>query len=189
MPLQLKVLRIVGAAAFALVMAASTVEAAIIYTINRTIGAGGVTGFVETDGTIGALGAGNILDWDLMIDDGTGTFNLLGPISGPNSNVLIIGSSFIGTATQLIFDFSGSGLALFQNPSNGSGINFWCLEVSGCTTNGTGETVALNYDFPQFVSYSGREVIGTASVPEPASLFLLGAGVLASAFRSRKRPL
>jgi hypothetical protein len=51
------------------------------------VGAGGVTGFIETDGTAGTLSDGNILDWNLLLNNGTTTFSLLGPLSGNNSQV------------------------------------------------------------------------------------------------------
>ena len=53
-------------AAIALFMMIGAAQA-ITYNVNRTIGAGTVTGFVETDGTIGILATGNITDWVLTL--------------------------------------------------------------------------------------------------------------------------
>ena len=61
--------------------AASVCNADIEYNTSQTIGAGGVTGFIETDGTIGTLNTGNILDWDLLVNTGVSTFDLVGPLS------------------------------------------------------------------------------------------------------------
>lgn len=159
---------------------------ATAFLINRIIGTGSVTGFVETDGTLGALSMANITDWSLVLDEGDaeGPFTITGPLSGNNSGVLIVGSTLSATATQLLFDFAGVGLALFQNPGIGSGINFWCVEGSsgGCTGQGVSiETVHREGPFfsGQIAQYAGSEVLGTASapVPEPATLGLLSLGL------------
>lgn len=42
----------------------------ITYHVNQAVGAGGVTGFIETDGTIGVLDLSDILDWNLVSTDG-----------------------------------------------------------------------------------------------------------------------
>jgi hypothetical protein len=107
--------------------------ATITYDVNRTIGAGSVTGFVETDGTIGVLSASNILDWNLVLNEGTNpTFDILGPLSGSNSVVGVVGADLSATATQLLFNFSGtdSGYALFQHPSLFAGSDFWCFSTA-----------------------------------------------------------
>src|ERR1019366_3589762 len=75
--------------------------ATITYDVNRTIGAGSVIGFVETDGTIGVLSASNILDWNLVLNEGTNpTFDILGPLSGSNSVVGVVGADLSATATN-----------------------------------------------------------------------------------------
>jgi hypothetical protein len=48
------------------------------YEVDRAVDAGSVTGFIETDGTIGVLGTSNVLDWSLLLNDGTTAFDLLG---------------------------------------------------------------------------------------------------------------
>jgi hypothetical protein len=159
---------------------------ATAFSINRIIGTGSVTGFVETDGTLGALSSANIADYSLVLNEGDaeGPFTITGPLSGNNSAVLIFGSALSATATQLLFDFAGNGLALFQNPSTGSSINFWCVEgaTGGCTGAGFSiETVHREGPFfsGQIAQYAGSEVLGTAnaSVPEPAPLGLLSLGL------------
>lgn len=131
-----------------LLLASSLVSAGPIYSVNRAIGAGSVIGTIETDGTIGSLGAANILDWNLTLDDGTGStsITLLGPSSGSNSALRIVGSSFTASVTDLWFDFSNTGnYVLFQNPNIGSEINYWCLDgalgSSSCAGNANAETV------------------------------------------------
>ncbi|HYW44871.1 MAG TPA: PEP-CTERM sorting domain-containing protein [Bryobacteraceae bacterium] len=153
-------------------------SASAIYDVNQTVGAGRVTGFIETDGTVGVLGASKILDWNLLLNDGTTTFDLLGPLSGSNSALGLVGSDLSATATLLLFNFSGSdsGYVLFQSPHLFTGSDFWCLASSngGCSSEPIGETINVSPDPNQFTSVSGTVVV--ASVPEPSTLCLLGAG-------------
>jgi hypothetical protein len=50
----------------------------ITYDVAQTIGPGSVTGFIETDGTIGVLDNTNILDFNLLLNDGASTFDSWG---------------------------------------------------------------------------------------------------------------
>src|SRR5450755_221698 len=75
----------------------------------------GVTGTIQTDGTLGILNTGNITDWNLLLSDGTNTFDLTGSLSGNDSVVLIQGTDTSATATQLLYNFDRSvGFLLFQ---------------------------------------------------------------------------
>src|ERR1700686_4708189 len=58
---------------------------ATLYNVNDTVGAGSVTGFIQTDGDLGVLAQADITDWHLVLNDGTSTFDLFGPASGNNS--------------------------------------------------------------------------------------------------------
>lgn len=158
--------------------------ASTVYSVDRSIGVGGVSGYIETDDTIGTLASNNITDWQLLINDGQDTFTLLGPKSGLNSELAIVGTAFSATASDLLFDFSGlSGQhVLFQNPNVGSAINFWCLDTlpgpqSNCASNNPDESVGVVFQNTMFIDRSGSVSIGVAAVPVPATVWLFGSGL------------
>ena len=180
-------------AAVVCVLAATTRDAnATTYTVNQSFGGGGVTGTIDTDGTIGTLGTGNITDWSLMLTDLSGSFLLDGLV---NSAVLVLGSAFSATVTDLLFDFSaGSGLVIFQNPNIGSSINFWCMDNGGCSNLVVpGQSVVTSDSSWQNYSggaFTGSVIIGSTSVsavPLPAALPLLAAGLGAFGFVGWRR--
>ena len=158
----------------------------VVYPIDETVGGGGVTGYVETDGTIGALSTGNVLDWDLLLNDGTSTFELLGPLSGnTNSAFSVIGSALTATQGQLFFDFDSSdpGTAIFQSPFVGSGQDYWCLQTgSDCGLQTAAQSLELDPTAAiQMTNFSGNQPISGPSsmvVPEPAVTASLLLGLL-----------
>jgi PEP-CTERM motif len=174
----------------------------ITYNVNLTIGAGSVTGDIVTDGTIGSLVGANLVDWNLLLNDGAATFDLLGPLSGGNSSFFFNTDDLSATASQLLFDFSGSDTPNFMYflwfiDSGTAGLSQaeFCLgsEQDGCLGGvGGGDYIQLEGDFfgpdynldgshAQFTSLSGTGAIGAnstgSSTPEPSTLALLGAGL------------
>jgi hypothetical protein len=165
-------------------MAAALVSAGpITFSLNNTVGAGSISGTIATDGFLGVLGTSNILDWDLTLSDGTTSFTLLGPLSGNNSQVVVVGTDLSETATQLLFNFSGSGYVLFQNPTIGSAINYFCVEAqTGCTGSPAGESLRRTAGLNQFTAFSGSQAINSdliSTVPEPSGFVLLTFGAAA----------
>ena len=166
----------------------------ITYSVNRTVGTGSVTGFIETDGTLGVLSPSNIVNWSLSLFAPTSsptTYVLDGPLSGNNSSVYMAGSDTTASATQLMFNFSGidNGYLLFQyGVGIHDGFHYYCdATFSGICLSG--ETDAPQYyTSGQVATPSGNVVIGTATaVPEPGSLAMLATGVLAAAGAFRRK--
>jgi hypothetical protein len=171
--------------------------ASITYDINQTIGAGGVTGSIVTDGKIGTLVQSDIVDWNLLLNDGTNTRRLLGPLSGSNSVVFLeyfTTPNLSATETQLLFNFSASNAngpnsLIFEttvSPTDG----YLCFNTERCTIDlpnpppGFGvETLSATPNLQNFqdTNLSGTQVIGIAAIPsstpEPSSLALLSAGI------------
>jgi len=162
----------------------------VIYSVDRIIGAGSVTGFIETDGATGVLTATDFVDWNLSLFDGTSSFTLLGPLSGNNSAVFIQGADTEVFGTFLLFNFSGidNGVFLFQQGLFSSN-HYYCDASQPGPCLLPGETV-VPISVPtgfQNVDLHGVMVIGNraGATPEPAScaLLLTGVGIV---FSSRK---
>jgi hypothetical protein len=189
-------LPMVFALALLLLTASFASASNITYNVNRTIGAGSVTGFIQTDGTIGGLTGTNITDWSLTLYTPVqGTFTLYGPNSGNNSVVFTTGSDLSATATQLLFNFSGTdvGVLGFQQGLF-SGYHYYCDDTSNdhfyCANNETVTPISVYQSGWIYIPQTGNQVIGTAgnsSTPEPGSLALLGTGIVAATGMLRRK--
>jgi hypothetical protein len=163
------------------------------YNLNNVIGPGSVSGFIETDGTIGVLTSLQIVDWNLVIFDGSSSFNLLGPASGANSelHISLSAAGFSATVNHLLFDFGGNtGGVLFQNPTIGSSINWYAMEdqANGIGTGVRG-TQNLRVGFGEYTNSAVSTTVGIIAtrVPEPAGWLLAATCVGGTAWARRRR--
>ena len=79
-------------------------QAQTVYQVNRTVGAGTITGTIETDGTLGPLSTANIVTWSFDAFDGTDNVSIssgTGFLQGEAWRYLS------ATGTELVFDFDG----------------------------------------------------------------------------------
>ncbi len=162
----------------------------ITYNVNFTVGIGSVHGSIQTNGAVGTLSVGDIVSWNLLLNDGVSTFDLMGT---SNSAVDINGTSLSATATDLFFNFSNTteDFVLFQNPVLGSGENFLCFEgaVAGCSAPSSINLRVNIDDTSQVLPETGVQIVGiagTSATPEPSSLLLFGTSLLGLAPVRRK---
>ena len=183
---------ILGAALVSTLLSAGTALADITYLVDQTIGNGGVTGTITTDGTIGTLDISQFVAWDLTIT-GTGGSGLESyNLTNANSVVLNYGTEgeygpysddVTATAQHIYFNFSGSdaGYLGFQSGGAYTGDHYWCSATGnqGYDCRAGGQTVTPVYysdSSTQFQSFSGNQIIATAAIPELATWAMMLAG-------------
>ena len=161
-------------------LASVTANASIVYNLDRTIGAGTVTGFIETDGSIGVLGSSNITDWALTL---TAPNLLGGPIvtlnaSDTGSTTTVSGSSLTATTDALSFNFSADGhtdYMMFKVGSVG-----YCIHncLSGWQSEAIMRATSPSNTDAAFTTPTGTIDIAVSAVPVPAAVWLFGSGLL-----------
>jgi hypothetical protein len=181
--------------ALAATLVPTVAKADTTYAVDETVGIGVVTGSITTNGTIGTLDSADIVNWNLVLNDGTNpTFDLEGPTSGNNSLIFMDGSDLTATATQLLFDFGGTDGGRFTFFIIG-GPDICYSTIVDCT--GTPVGVSLDTLTPNthyvFTALSDTEAIaavpGVVSTPEPSTIVLLLAGIsLLIVMRKRLAP-
>jgi hypothetical protein len=178
-----------------------TARADISYNVSRTVGAGTVTGFIETDGTAGILNTSNILDWNLVVTSGGQTLNLTGPLSGNSSNVLgsSLGNDLTATPSNLLFNFGSAdaGYLLFQtNGLFGSGAQYYCDAATNQNfVCAAGEDLvpvsAFDPSYDPSGPLQGNQIIGSVAggtvTPEPGYWALLSVAVAGLIWLKRRR--
>jgi hypothetical protein len=183
---------ILGGALVSMLLGAGTALADITYIVDQTIGNGGVTGTITTDGTIGTLDISQFVAWDLTVT-GTGNSGLESyNLTNANSVVLNYGANgyygaysddVTATAQHIYFNFSGSdaGYLGFQSGGAYTGDHYWCSATGNqgfdCLAGGqTATPVDYSDSSTQFQSFSGNQIIATTAVPESATWALMLAG-------------
>lgn len=170
---------------------ASVAEANITYNVNRAVGSGSVSGFFETDGTLGVLSAANFVNWSITIqasnvNGGFPTSSVLG-----GSGLAEHGSGVSATANDILFDFGGSDL-FFTYTASG---DWWCVAGSngGCFIP---NAESIGYDDNTFAvgqstPYQGVQSIASVDsngrVPEPGVLSMIGLALGGLALMRRRR--
>lgn len=191
-------MRVFLSAVLALALSIGSAANALTYVVDRGIGLGSVTGFIETNGAIGNVFEHDIVDWALSIsspDIAPSPTN----ISQANGDVVESnGPAFIATATELLFDFRIPGsltgsYTVFRRA--GSGVNnYWCLDTGNCSNPlGTAPSEDIGFTTAlldgQSVSRSGLVVIATlAPVSLPAAMPMLLVGLAALVLGARRQP-
>jgi len=161
----------------------------VTYNVDETIGAGSVVGTIQTDGKTGVLATADILAFSLTLNVGAGK-TPLAIVDGVNASDEIGGSALTATSSALDFNFSGSGFALFQSPYPGAaGMNYFCVEGinSNCTLNGNGaDSVDIAGTDLHKIDTGVVQIGTTSTVPEPASLALVGLALVGLAIARKK---
>ena len=158
------------------------------YIVNQTVGAGSVTGTITTDGNLGTLTTGDIVAFNITINDGSGTTQLV----NTQATATIFGSGVTATPTGLFLNYTlNSGLLIegINTPTAGNN-TYVCWEggTLSCTNGPTGIDLCRNCPNgsnagAQILSQSGTQAIASApatATPEPSTILLvgLGAGIL-----------
>jgi len=159
----------------------SHANATLVYNVNRTIGAGTVTGFIETNGTLGTLDSMDITNWMLTLTAPNLTGGSPDVIDfASDLQTTIFGTATTATATQILFDFNLAGNHYLILQGGGPNANYWCVETALCGNGGPGEVIGndANSNGPtQTVSRSGQLVIAQV-VPIPAASWLFLSGLM-----------
>jgi len=178
-----------GVAIAAAIVSSAGAASATVYNVDQIIGNGSVVGTITTDGATGVLNVGDITAWNLELNGPGASFNLTSP-----NNAYVSGMDLTATAQYLYFDFSGSDGGRFllqQGPEIGN--TYYCDSTASNDCIKGASVVPQNYQSPsaQYSMPEGKQIIGVAAVPEPATwaVMLMGFAGLGAAMRARRSAL
>ena len=154
--------------------AASLCSAATItYGVSQTVGPGSLTGFIETDGTFGAIGTGNIVDSNLLLNDGRTTLD-----DNLSNSVFEVpgGGALSATTTQLLFNFDQHSLPIFED-FQGDTDQVTYLSGTQVIAGASHDDEHDGPDNDHDPEHNDDNVQANADAPEPSTLGLLVAGI------------
>lgn len=164
---------------------------AATFLLDLDVGGQNVTGFIETDGTIGVLSVGNIVNHSFSFAGKTFTPRSAGL---PGLRVNFNNSSLVASSTALTYDFTSTnlGYALFWGYTSGDELGYLCFQNDSCYSNTP--SIGIGYD-PRVSgpALTGRQTVAvaenvTAAVPEPGTwlTLILGFFAIGASMRWRK---
>jgi hypothetical protein len=197
--------KLLGLACMALFDVQPAAALTYTYIVNEGSSAASVTGFIQTN-TLGNLGPGDIVDWNLLVTIGNSSADLAGPLTGNTSTSYIAvynadysGSDVTATSTGLFFDFGDTNSLPYlqfvstDNPYNPVVVCFNnSAPHSPCTTLSDPSAIDVslnNVDFVSLDRQGNAQFASVATTPLPAALplFATGLGVMGLLGWRRKR--
>jgi hypothetical protein len=184
--MRISILPAAAAAALGVFALSATPARATVYTSDTLLDGATVDLSITTDGTLGALSQSDITAFDITVTDAAGTIEM----TQANTGFLLAGNELSATASSLLFDFTGSGVLLFEYGGVGDGGPFWCMTSEGCwggPNQALGVSTQFGEDPVEYVTESGVADVADAAVPEPASVAVMLAGLCGVGFAATRR--
>ena len=150
----------------------------ITYDVNLTIGDINITGDIATDGNLGNISQGNVVDWNLLFNNGTSNIDLTTADSYFSNQF-----DLSATATQLALTFPyGGNSGILSFDGNGAALDFGIEYIPRDGGYYLGyEYAKIGNDWQySYADPGSTQVIGavpTSATPEPSSIFLLVSGL------------